>query len=89
MKPVGWRYDSYRHYLAAKHVKTKKWVDKLHGGRADKNFPWQFDQVQLKKGIKEEYEHTNSKHIATEIAMDHLCENPAYYEELEKIEKKK
>jgi len=42
---------------------------------------------QLKKGIKVELEHTNSKSIAREIAMDHLYEDPKYYDKLSKIEK--
>lgn len=41
---------------------------------------------QLKKGIKVEMEHTNDPKIAKEIAMDHISEDPAYYDKLEKIE---
>jgi len=44
-------------------------------------------QDQLKKGIKVEMEHTNSKNQAEEIALDHLVEMPDYYDKLEKIEK--
>lgn len=40
---------------------------------------------QLIKGIKVEKDHTNDKSKAREIAMDHLTENPNYYDELEKI----
>lgn len=43
---------------------------------------------QLNKGIKIEMEHTKSKKVATEIAKDHLSENPNYYTELKKIETK-
>ncbi len=44
-------------------------------------------QAQLTKGIKVEHEHTNSKAIAREIALDHLSEFPDYYDRLEKAEK--
>lgn len=43
---------------------------------------------QLNKGIKVEMEHTNDKKIAKEIAMDHLYEDPTYYDKLKKIENK-
>ena len=40
----------------------------------------------LAKGIKTEMEHTTSKDIAKEIAMDHLWEDLYYYDKLKKIE---
>jgi hypothetical protein len=40
---------------------------------------------QLNKGIKVEMEHTDSKKVAREIAMDHLAEDPNYYNKLAKI----
>jgi hypothetical protein len=43
---------------------------------------------QLNKGIKTEMEHTKDKDKAKEIAMDHLYENPKYYDKLTKIETK-
>jgi len=43
-------------------------------------------EKQLKKGIKVELEHTNSEVMAKEIAMDHLYEDPKYYDKLETIE---
>jgi len=42
---------------------------------------------ELAMGIKIEMEHTNSKKVAREIAMDHLYEDPNYYTKLKKIEK--
>lgn len=45
-------------------------------------------KLQLKKGIKVEFEHTSDKKVAKEIATDHLSENPKYYDMLGKIEKK-
>lgn len=41
---------------------------------------------ELDKGVKVEMEHTNDKDGATEIAMDHLWEDPNYYMKLNKIE---
>lgn len=40
---------------------------------------------QLEMGIKVETEHTDNKHIAKIIAMDHLFEDPKYYSKLAKI----
>lgn len=67
---------------------NEKWHDKLRGGRADKKKPSDFDQDQLKAGIKHEMEHTTSAAVAAEIAMDHLSEDPLYYQKLKKIERK-
>jgi len=61
--------------------------DKLHGGLADKKDPSEFDPEQLKAGTKVEREHTDDPHIAQEIAMDHLSEDPNYYKKLKKVEK--
>jgi hypothetical protein len=41
---------------------------------------------QLNKGINVEMEHTDNRKKAKEIAMDHLFEDPKYYDKLEKIE---
>lgn len=45
-------------------------------------------KAQIKKGIKVEMEHTTDPDVAREIAMDHLMEDPAYYDKLEKVEGK-
>lgn len=45
-------------------------------------------KIQFNKGIKVEMEHTNDKKIASEIALDHLYEDPKYYTKLKKIESK-
>lgn len=47
-----------------------------------------FLKVQLNNGVKVEMEHTDNKKIATEIALDHLYEDPRYYIKLKKIESK-
>jgi hypothetical protein len=46
-------------------------------------------QRQLKKGMKVEMEHEMGLKKAKEIALDHLKENPYYYDDLEKVEKPK
>lgn len=43
---------------------------------------------QLNKGMKVEMEHTKDKSKAKEIALDHLFEDPKYYDKLKKIEGK-
>lgn len=45
-------------------------------------------QNQVKKGIEVEKEHTKSKKIAKKIAMDHIYEDPKYYDKLKKVETK-
>jgi hypothetical protein len=70
--------------LAKKHSKDKK--TKIQSPeRIEKMF--NHLEHQLTKGIKIEMEHTDSKKIAKEIAMDHLFEDPNYYNKLAKIEK--
>lgn len=64
-------------------------ADKIPGGLADKKKPSDFDKKQLAAGVKAELEHTSSKEIATEIAMDHLVEDPNYYKKLRRMEAKK
>jgi hypothetical protein len=45
------------------------------------------DPKELALGIKIEVEHTSSKRIAEQIALDHLAEIPDYYSRLVKMEK--
>lgn len=45
-------------------------------------------KTQLEKGIKVEMEHTKDKSKAKEIVMDHLSEDPKYYDKLKKVEAK-
>ena len=68
-------------------IKLKKRKDVIPGGLADKKQPEDFDQEALKKGLKVELEHTSDSDIALEIAMDHLSEDPLYYDKLAKMEK--
>jgi len=60
--------------------------DKIPGGLADGRKPSDFDKKALAAGIRVEMEHTSDKRVAGEIAMDHLTEDPKYYEKLKTIE---
>jgi hypothetical protein len=64
---------------------------KVHKGRAELKHmkPEDFDEEALKKGTQHELEHTDDSKVAQQIAMDHLAEDPKYYEKLEKMEKGK
>ena len=70
-----------------KWFKQAEHKDIIPGGLADKKKPGDFAPASLAKGIKVEREHTDDDRIAQEIAMDHLSEDPSYYEKLEKMEK--
>ena len=59
----------------------------IPGGLGDKSKPGDFDKVQVNKGKKVELEHTNDPGIAMDIVMDHLTEDPRYYDKLETVEK--
>lgn len=67
-------------------VVSESWKDHLPGGLADKNEPKDFDPEALARGIRVELEHTNDRTLAKEIAMDHLTEDPRYYEKLASVE---
>jgi len=66
----------------------KAYRDQMPGGIGDKKQPSDFDPKALAKGIKVEMEHTDDSKIAQEIAIDHLTEDPKYYDKLEVMEKK-
>ena len=76
---------------------NKEKNNKIKGGVADKlskkdiadKFKIDISELEkeLNKGIKVELEHTDSKEMAEEIAMDHLSEMPDYYTRLDKMEK--
>ena len=77
-------------------TEIKEAYENLIGGLADgksiediaKKHSVSVDEIkkELKMGIEVEYEHTDDKDIATEIAMDHLMELPDYYTKLKHIE---
>jgi len=64
----------------------RRCAERLPGGLAAGRCPEEFDQVDLRRGIEVELEHTGDLAIAREIAMDHLVEDPRYYEALAKME---
>lgn len=66
---------------------TAMHVDQIPGGLADAREPADFDPMQMRKGIRVETEHTGDRMLAMEIAMDHLVEDPRYYDKLEQIER--
>ena len=45
--------------------------------------PTKYDKEQLKKGLEVEKEHTDDPKTALKIAMDHLSEDPYYYDKLQ------
>lgn len=68
-------------------MKKKNWKDKLKGGRADKMKPSDFAISSIKEGQSHEKEHTSNPQVQTEIAMDHLAEDPSYYRKLRRMHK--
>ncbi len=56
--------------------------DRIPGGKGDGLRTSDVNQQELAMGIKVEMEHTSSRAIATEIALDHLSEDPHYYRRL-------
>jgi len=69
-------------------IKLKKqFKEKIIGGLASGKDISSFDAESIKKGINIELEHTDDIDIAAEIAMDHLSEDPKYYDKLAKMEK--
>lgn len=67
--------------------KKHAWKDQIPGGLADTKTPADFKKPALQQGVKVESEHTSSKSLAKEIAMDHLTEDPGYYPKLKRMEK--
>lgn len=66
--------------------KLFEFKDRIPGGLGDKKVPSDFDKEQIQKGIKHELEHTDDPKLAREIAMDHLSEDPNYYDHLDDME---
>ena len=57
-------------------------ITSLTGGVGDATAPSNVNTKELSIGVQVEMEHTNDEKIATEIAMDHLTEDPEYYSKL-------
>jgi hypothetical protein len=60
-------------------------TEKLAGGLGDGRDIEEFCPVQVVKGIKVEMEHTQDVKSVLEIVMDHLTEDPVYYDKLAKM----
>ena len=71
---------SYREFY--EHLKEE--VNTLTGGVGDATATSDVDPVELSLGQTVETEHTADPDIATEIALDHLSEDPNYYTKLKK-----
>jgi len=59
--------------------------DQTPGGKAHGMNPEDFDPYELEEGQEVEFEHTSDPYEAEKIAMDHLAEDPSYYEKLKKV----
>lgn len=70
------------------HLFSKIKKGNIPGGLSEGKKPSDFPKFKLTQGKKVEMEHTTDPKIAEEIAMDHLTEDPKYYEKLKTIEKK-
>lgn len=83
--------------MLKKAMSFKEWVTPLHEMKSDHmhtaqqianhhKVPLTHILDQVRKGIKVEFEHTDSTAEATKIAFDHLKEKPNYYTALKKME---
>lgn len=79
---MGWLMKVF----PAKWSSKRAFEDKLPGGLADEKTLMDFEPRALEQGIKVEMEHTDDRDMAREIAMDHLTEDPDYYDKLELID---
>jgi len=66
--------------------KSKKWEEKIPGGKAEGKSPDDFDRKEVERGHEIEFEHTDDPDTAREISMDHLQEHKNYYSGLEHME---
>jgi len=69
-------------WYGSHYFEDNDYEDQIPGGLADEYFPDDFDPEQLALGIDVELEHTGDIMLAREIAMDHLVEDPFYYDKL-------
>ena len=60
----------------------KEFKEHLHGGKADGKTPSEFNKNNVKIGSEVQREHSTDKDTEKEITIDHLEENPTYYDEL-------
>lgn len=75
--------ETLRTELAVRARVVEVQAEKLPGGLAQGLSPEHFDPVELARGTFVEMEHTEDAELAREIAMDHLAEDPLYYQKLQ------
>ncbi len=80
------RQHANSHYERARQ-EFYKMTEQLPGGLASGMQPEDFDAEELERGIATEMEHTDDRALAAEIAMDHLVEDPLYYERLREMKR--
>lgn len=70
--------------------KTLEDIAKMHAKKGNKSLEDMITLLknQFSKGIKVEKEHTNDRSESNEIVLDHLYEDPKYYDKLKKVETK-
>ena len=56
--------------------------DRLPGGKGDDLDVVDVDPHELRLGMQHEMEHTDDPRVASEIARDHLAEDPHYYSDM-------
>ena len=98
MSKVGGEKTSALMQDMNKFTKEMKEAEQLKGGKADRmslnkiaekhKVPLIDIAKQFIKGHNVELEHTKDKFKASEIVMDHLIEDPKYYDKLSKVETK-
>ena len=66
--------------------KKERLGDQINGGLGDNDSPTKYSRDVILKGLGVEMEHTDDPLIAIEIVLDHLNENPKYYDYLEQME---
>ena len=71
--------------MTSQYIKEKMREDQIPGGKGDDKTPGDFNRDQILKGMQVEMEHTDDPAIAMEITMDHLSEDPTYYDKLATI----
>jgi hypothetical protein len=91
----GYRFMRNPYAEAAASNRSREFINyfkgaSLKGGLAEKAGKTEkdFDPKSIKAGAEVESEHTSNMALRKEIAMDHLTEDPHYYEKLKKMEKK-
>ena len=62
---------------------ARQWTQRIPGGTTRP--PAEFDGQALFAGVIVELEHADDPCVALEIAMDHLAEDPTYYDKLATI----